>query len=143
MFVFESYALPLPVVFKITKDVNTESLTETAIVDLTKYKEARIAVKYTPSPELTAFDKLQLERKQQMLDQGLISKFEYEQAESLIKLSRVFRAEIYAIEDVDEFFLAGTGSSRHSSSILIPSVPTKISIKVAGKGKYTLVIWAQ
>lgn len=153
-----------PLVFKVTKEVTTTDLVELGNFDASKYRQVRIAVKQTSksndSPlllksvaeiQLNAA-KRDLERQKGLLEQGSISRANYDIYADQLKIAQANYDNsvetvyppltIYAIEGTEETVIASFDRKNFTGSIVIDSPPTKIGIKVFGKGTYKVFAWA-
>ena len=152
-----------PLIFKAKKEVTSEGLVELGTFDATRYKQIRIGIqssvgKILPTSNSTAEIELkaaerELERKVQLLERGEISRSEYDIAADRVKIARLnFKnvieiafpvVSVFGVESNEEILLAVFGDKTTNRSIVIDTPPSKIRIKVSGKGTYSLYVWGQ
>ncbi|MGB7208763.1 MAG: hypothetical protein WBD27_08915 [Pyrinomonadaceae bacterium] len=153
-----------PLIYKVKKEINTSGLVELGNFDATKYKQIRIGIKVVGRDEKPPFSKAvaeielnaakrELSRQQQLLEEGLVSRADYDRAADRVKVAQqIFDnadekiyppISIFGVENTDEILLAIFDEKNLNRSIVIDSPPPKISIKVSGKGIYSLYVWGQ
>jgi hypothetical protein len=158
-----NHALSSSLLFKLTKEVTTEDLFELSGFDATKYRQIRIGIK-VELPAIKASDdeysakvqrrailtsKLEAMRKvySDRMPDVIATKAEIEMIDNEISNYKDAAAtsvvKILGIESNEEISLFDFSEKNLNRSIVIDSPPSKISVKVQGKGKYTLYIWGQ
>ena len=158
-----------PLIFKVTKEINAKDLIELGSFDATKYRQIRISIKviYTSNElstikdtpaysqlivkraELKAkLDNLKLTLKEQhpevIATQNNIDKINDEIAKlAAVEVDLTSTVSILGVDIKDEILLSSFTERNLNRSIVIDSPPSKISVKVLGKGTYTLYVWGQ
>lgn len=167
LFLFANTVLSSPLIFKVTKEINTKDLIELGSFDATKYKQIRIGVKFTstnpdsvestPAYRLLVSTRVELIVKLAELEmsfrenhpeilstQKKIDKIEDEVA-NLAKLQNEElkrTIKILGVEGKDEILLYSSDGKNTSFSTILESPPSKIIIKAKGEGNYSLYVWA-
>lgn len=157
-------SLGSPLIFKIKKEITTEGLIEIGTFDATRYRQIRIGIKAfgryerpTVSKSVAEIElnaaKRDLERKRQLLEEGNISRSEYDLAADRMKTAQLNydnakeniypSATVFGVESGEEIVSAVFDEKSINRSILIDTPPSKISVKVSGKGTYSLYVWGQ
>lgn len=152
-FVLNSFGAPL--VFKITKKIESKEFVELATVDASKFRQIRVLIKRVEgsdqyvSPELSnrLFQaKVDLDFKKRLLRDNRSTQEEVNSLEKnvndlqseLDKIKNFQTAvEIYTIEDGESILLL-TQTENHS---VIDSPPSKIQVMIKGSGTYKLFIY--
>ena len=158
-----SFASPL--IFRAKKNITADGIFELGRFDATKYKQIRIGIKVegrvisgntkTLKPvaeiELNAA-KRELDRKTELLETGNISRAEYDRARDRYDTAKAIydnavkaiypNISIYGLEGTDEIFMQAFDDKSDSRSFLLETPPSKIIIKISGKGTYSLFVWA-
>jgi hypothetical protein len=153
-----------PLIFKAKKDIAAEGVFELGRFDATKYKQIRIGIKVegrltaektnisksVAEIELNAA-KRELNRMKELLETGNIAKIDYDRAKDrLDKAQAIYdgaleviypNISIYAVEGLDEIFMVAFDDKINSRSLLLETPPSKIIVKVSGKGRYSLFVW--
>ena len=157
-----------PLVFKVTKEIDTKDFIELGSFDATKYRQIRIGIKVVSNDENAdikntpayaqliqrraelkgKLENLKLsfnERHPEVIKtQNDIDKIEDAIAElNALKSVKTSGVSISAIEGKDEIILSGFEEINLNHSIIIDSPPSKIIVKVSGKGTYSLYVWGQ
>ena len=137
IFALVSQAFAAPLIFKTTKEIDSFETVTLATIDTAKYKQVRIAIKFTKSENTTENEEILIFRKR--LEEGEISRLDYDTNIKRIN-ERISRdsVSVFGIEEAQEFYLGGG-----FSSFVIDVPPSKILVRVSGKGKYLLYVWAQ
>lgn len=157
-------SLASPLVFKVKKTIDSKELVELASFDATKYRQIRIGIKVTSADDEISSDSrfgLLISKRadiQARLGKLLMqyterhpevvsTKNEIEllnnQISELTSARSAIGLRIVGIEETNEvgiFELFGESLNR---SIVIDTPPSKISIKVSGRGVYSLYVWGQ
>jgi len=136
---------------------------ELANFDASKYRQIRIAVKIMNKSQSNLiskdralvdlnFAKRELNRAKELYEKGDYSKLEYERAEERLKIAQETYdnaletiyppVSIFGLEGTEEILLMSLDEKSLANSIVIDSPPTKVSIKVFGRGTYKLFVWA-
>lgn len=154
-----------PLVFKVIKEVDTKDLTELASFDATKYRQIRIGIKAISTNKKIDESKYaqliqkraELTAKLQNLKLTLIDKHpsviaaqneidktndEIEEINSL-KSGKILNVSIFGVDGKDEILLFNFEEGNINRSIIVDSPPSKITVKVSGKGMYSLYVWGQ
>jgi len=151
-----------PLIFKIKKEITAAGVVELANFDATKYKQIRIGVKVSyleksasiiaAETELTLANE-ELKRNQRLLETGDVPKSYYDlaaervrnaqRAYDNIKTNSSTSVNIFGVENGDEILLAVLEMGNIARSVVIDSPSSKISVKVAAKGTYSLYVWGQ
>jgi len=153
-----------PLLFKTTKEVTTTAIVELGSFDSTRFRQLRIVVQLTNKPkarqaiskdstltELNA-SKRELRRSEELLQQGVISRSDYDQSAERLKIAQanydnaleiVFPPiMILGLEGNEEIPLVSFDGESSTNSIVIDSPPSRIRVNVFGKGTYKLFVWA-
>lgn len=157
-----------PLIFKTTKEIDTKDFIELGSFDATKYRQIRIGIKVVSNDEnadmknssayaqliqkraeLTA--KLQnlktiyKERHPEVLvTQNQIDEINDEIARlNRLSSEKVSGVSISGVEGKEEIILFSFEEINLNRSIVIDSPPAKISVKIFGKGLYSLYVWGQ
>lgn len=155
-----------PLIFKVTKEINTQDLIELGSFDATKYKQIRIGVNFTSikSDSIennSSYAQLVIKRVELIAKLESFRRIYNEQNPTVIatsneivkvnndieNLAELLKAlsqkiEIVGIEGKDEIPLYSLNGKNTSFSIVLDTPPSKVSIKVKGKGSYSLYVWA-
>ena len=164
LFIFTtSNSLGSPLVFKLTKEINTKDLIELGSFDAAKYRQIRIGIKFTSiseDPSDIRIAQLTLKRKL-LIDELESLKTIYKannpkviEAQNKIDIindevkefhiaESTSSVSILGVEGKDEIVLSNFTERNLNHSIIIDSPPSKISVKVSGKGIYSLYVWGQ
>jgi hypothetical protein len=158
-------AISSPLIFKVTKEVNSSGLFELGIFDSVKYRQIRIGIKTIDRVENSPITKAVAEvnlsmakresvRGKKLLDDGFISASEYNILSEKVRTAQldndnagemIYPAlSVFGLENADAILLTSFDDKGNlNRSFLIDTPPSKISVKVSGKGIYTLYIWGQ
>mgnify|MGYP001567333182 CR=1 FL=1 len=158
-------SLASPLIFKSQKEITTVGVFELGVFDTTKYKQIRIGInriKNSPTKEQVEMAKSKAEievnaarreliRAVELLEKGVISKLEYDQAKDRLEKAEVYfripvevislNISLYAVENGEEIFLIDLDKKSNSQSFVLDTPPSKIVVKVSGQGKYSLFVW--
>ena len=157
------FAYASPLVFKVTKEVTNTELFELGNFDASKYRQIRITVKISNKTQSNLiskdralvnlnFSRREFNRIKELYEQGVFTKLQYDEAEEKLKMAQQTYdnavavnyppVSIFGLEGLEEIFISSFEEGNLTNSIVIDSPPTKISIKVFGKGTYKLFVWA-
>ena len=161
-------SLGSPLLFKVTKEINSKDLTELGVFDATKYRQIRIGIKIisvksdaiqnTPTYVQLVQKREELRVKLEKLQSTLRDKHPdivatkneidklNDEIEKLVQSDQSWAVGIFGVEGRDEILLSNITSSDNNSlkySMIIDSPPSKISVKVSGKGIFTVYVWGQ
>ena len=156
-------SLGSPLVFKVTKEIDTRDFIELGSFDATKYRQIRIGIKaisigkeieetkyaqlIQKRAELTVklqnLKALYREKHPEVVDtKNQIDKVNEEISEFInLKVEKTSSVLISGIEGMDEINLFSFDEINLNRSIIIDSPLSKISVKILGKGKYSLYVW--
>lgn len=157
-----SNAFGSPLIFRVKKEITTTGVAELASFDATKYRQIRIGVKVSnleksvskiaAETELSSA-KEELQRKENLLASGDITRSTFDLSLERVRIAqRIYDStkeysstsvNIFGVENGDEILLAVLELGNVARSVVIDSPSSKISVKVAGKGTYSLYIWGQ
>ncbi len=154
-----------PLLFKATKEINSKGLVELGSFDASKYRQIRIGVKTTDRVQTSSttknvaeiqlnFAKRELQRSEELLEKGVISSADYNRVKEQVEIAQrnydnadeiAYPALIIlGLESLDEILVTSFDEKGNfTRSVVIDSPPSKISVKVSGKGKYMLYVWGQ
>lgn len=157
------FAYASPLIFKITKEVTNAELLELGNFDASKYKQIRVTVKISNKAQNNLvskdialvdldFAKREFNRVKELYEQGVYSKSQYDRAEERLKVTQQIYdnaleiiyppVSIFGLEGTEEIFISSFDERSLTNSIVIDSPPTKVSVKVFGRGTYKLFVWA-
>lgn len=149
-----------PLVFKATKEVKGGETAELGTIDAAKYRQVRISVtlgggglqsrrltKDTAEFQLNSA-KRELDRVTGLVEQGVISRADYDRAKAEFDAAqRNFDnarpiISIFAVEAGEEILIMKFDDPEKFRSIIFDSPPSKLIVKVSGKGTYKIFVWA-
>jgi hypothetical protein len=110
-FLLVSNALASPLIFKTSKEITGEGLTEIALIDTSKYKQIRIYIESDA------------DKREKLLD------------------GQKFSVVVYAVEDNRELFLVNQYEHYVQFNKVLDCPPQQIKIKVKGATVYRVYVW--
>lgn len=151
-----------PLIFKAQKTVASDAQTAIGSFDASKYKSIRIAVIAEDRTELplagstapsVRFAEGQVRRIRTKVEDGNASPMDYYGAEAALETAEEMARQktdslfppiaVYTVDGNDEILLESHSFlPAGSKSFVIENPPPSITIKVYGKGKYKLYVWA-
>ncbi|MGB7201457.1 MAG: hypothetical protein WBD16_04220 [Pyrinomonadaceae bacterium] len=146
-----------PLIFKVSKKIDSKDFIELGNFDASKYSRIRVFVKVTtpdgsrPISKETAqtelaYAKSQEHRAQKLFSSGDISRLDYEKAAEALRdaqaaLDNAFSAQIVGVVDAEEIPVLVIDQKNIANSMVVDVPPSLIRIKVQGKGTVTFYAW--
>ena len=161
--VFADLGLSSPLVFKVTRTIDTIEYVELGAMDATLSRQIRIGVNITSTKQDIAGEeraqgelntaKRELSRNLGLLNEGVISSVTVDESQDRVEAAqRAFdsrldlaecQLEIVGVVDNEEVILKTLSERVGSRSFVIESPPATIKFKGKGKGKFSVYVWVQ
>lgn len=156
LLLISNLAFGSPLIYKVSKTIASDEITEVGTFDALKYRQIRIGIKVDNTAAVSKY--YELSKKRQDLETELYSlKSKYtdehpkvrEIKQEISNLDKEIRSlgKIYptilisGVEGQEQIPLFELRKESLTNTFLIESPPSKISIKVEGKGNYSFFVW--
>lgn len=146
-----------PLIFKVSKKINSKEFVELGTFDATKYSKIRVFIKVS-APEGSkpiskeaaqtelAYAKSRFDRAEKLFSSGNISRMDYDIAANALKdaqaaLDSSFSAHIVGVIDNAEIPVLIVDQNNIDNSIVIEVPPSTVRVIAQGKGTVSFYAW--
>lgn len=163
LFVLANSGICSPLLFKVTKVIDSPDYIELGVFDATRFRQVRIGINMistkrgaSKAQEFAQFElnaaKRELDRNKQLLNNGIIARSEFDVAQerydaavkNLESGGAVIESqfEVVGVVDSEEVSLFSPLSEKIASrSFVLDTPPGIIRLKAKGKGSFSIYIW--